>query len=83
MFNVDNHYDLPRDVIQKDILCQLIGRNELVIENYKKLLLILCDEIKIQCASFEIRIKGENLAIAYYNRQTIIVNGVFHEISFL
>ncbi len=83
MFNVDNHYDLPRDVIQKDILCQLIGRNELVIENYKKLLLFLCDEIKIQCASFEIRIKGENLAIAYYNRQTIIVNGVFHEISFL
>lgn len=83
MFNVDNQYDLPRDVVKKDILCQLIGKNELIIENYKKLLLFLSDEIKIQCKTFSICVKGENLVIAYYNRQTIIVKGVFHEISFL
>ena len=83
MFNVDNHLDLPRDVIKKDMLCQLIGRNELVVENYKRLLLFLPDELKIMCASFIIQIKGENLIISYYNNQTIVVNGVFHEISFL
>ncbi|MFR6563155.1 MAG: hypothetical protein ACLUR5_15525 [Eubacterium ventriosum] len=36
MFNVDNDLDMPRDVIHGECLKgQIIGRNEIVIENYK------------------------------------------------
>ena len=31
MFNVDNDLDMPRDVIHGECLCQIIGRNEIVI----------------------------------------------------
>ena len=34
MFNVDDKYDLPRDVVHKDSLIEIIGRNEFVVENY-------------------------------------------------
>lgn len=83
MFNMDNRFDLPRDVIEKEVLCQIIGHNELVIENYKRLLLFLPEELKIQCASYILDIKGEKLIISYYNNESIIVSGVIHEISFL
>lgn len=83
MFNVDDLYDLPRDVTHKEMLCQMIGRTELIVENYKRLLLFLPDEIKIQCASYTMKIKGENLVISYYNNETIIISGVIYEISFL
>ena len=33
MFNVDDKYDLPRDVVHKDSLIEIIGRNEFVVEN--------------------------------------------------
>ena len=35
MFNVDDKYDLPRDVVHKDSLIEIIGRNEFVVENYR------------------------------------------------
>ena len=40
MFNVDNDLDMPRDVIHGECLCQIIGRNEIVIENYKCICLL-------------------------------------------
>lgn len=83
MFNVDNHFDIPRDVTGKEVLCQIIGQNELVVENFKRLLLFLPEEMKIQCASYTLDVKGENLIISYYNNESIIISGNIHEISFL
>lgn len=83
MFNMDNRFDIPRDVLGKEVLCQIIGQKELVVENYKRLLLFLQDEIKIQCASYILDIKGEKLIISYYNNESIVVSGIIHEILFI
>ncbi|MCR5737838.1 MAG: YabP/YqfC family sporulation protein [Eubacterium sp.] len=83
MFQVDNSYDFPRDVIGKEVLCQMIGQKEFIIENYKRLLLFLPEEIKVQCHCYTLTIKGEHLVISYYNNETIILSGCIHEISFL
>ena len=45
MFNVDDKYDLPRDVVHKDSLIEIIGRNEFVVENYRCLKEIKDNEI--------------------------------------
>ena len=37
MFNVDNEYDIPRDVINNECLCQITGRREVIVENYKRI----------------------------------------------
>lgn len=53
MFNVDNDLDMPRDVIHGECLCQIIGRNEIVIENYKCIKSITDTDIEIVCKNIK------------------------------
>ena len=55
MFNVDNDLDMPRDVIHGECLCQIIGRNEIVIENYKCIKSITDTDIEIVCKKYKIK----------------------------
>ena len=76
MFNVDDKYDLPRDVVHKDSLIEIIGRNEFVVENYRCLK-------EIMCKKYNLLIKGEKLNIKYYNSESMVISGVLNEISFI
>ena len=58
MFNVDNDLDMPRDVIHGECLCQIIGRNEIVIENYKCIKSITDTDIEIVCKKYKIKKEG-------------------------
>ena len=82
MYNIDNNYDLPRDVLSKDTLCQLIGRNEIVLENYRCVKSINDKEIEVLCKKYRIIIKGECLYIKYYNNESMVVGGTVYEVSF-
>ena len=83
MFQIDNQFDLPKDVMYGELLGQIVGRNRLIIENYKRLLLFLPNEIKIQCCRDFITITGKQLKISYFNQETIMIEGEIGEISFL
>lgn len=83
MFQVDNALDLPRDVIHRELLGQLVGRKRLIVENYKRLLLFLPEEIKIQCCTCFMTVRGEKLRITYFNQEAMMIEGEIHEISFL
>ena len=83
MFNVDDKYDLPRDVVHKDSLIEIIGRHEFVVENYRCLKEIKDNEILIMCKKYNLLIKGEKLNIKYYNSESMVVSGVLNEISFI
>lgn len=83
MFNVDDKYDLPRDVVHKDSLIEIIGRNEFVVENYRYLKEIKDNEILIMCKKYNLLIKGEKLNIKYYNSESMVISGVLNEISFI
>ena len=81
MFNVDNDLDMPRDVIHGECLCQIIGRNEIVIENYKCIKSITDTDIEIVCKKYKIIINGTGLNIKYYNNQSMAIGGYICEIS--
>ena len=83
MFNVDDKYDLPRDVVHKDSLIEIISRNEFVVENYRCLKEIKDNEILIMCKKYNLLIQGEKLNIKYYNSESMVVSGVLNEISFI
>ena len=83
MFNVDDKYDLPRDVVHKYSLIEIIGRNEFVVENYRWLKEIKDNEILIMCKKYNLLIKGEKLNIKYYNSESMVISGVLNEISFI
>lgn len=83
MFNVDNEYDIPRDVINGESLLQMTGRRELIIENYRCIKSISDNEIEIICKKYNVHIKGIDLMIKYYNCQSMVIGGEIDEISFL
>ena len=83
MYNIDNKYDLPRDVISSDFLCQIIGDKEIVIENYKCIQTISNNLIEIKGFKNNLFIKGNNLTILYYNNYCMKIGGVINEISLL
>lgn len=83
MFNVDNSYDIPRDVTAKECLCQVVGRSEIVLENYRCIKTITDTEIEVICKKYKIHITGANLNIQYYNNESMVIGGCISEISFL
>lgn len=82
MFNVDDEHDLPRDVIKHECLCQITGRSEIVLENYKCIKTITDTEIEVVCKKYKIHVIGMNLLIKYYNNQSMVIGGCINEISF-
>ncbi len=82
MFNVDNEHDLPRDVLNHECLCQMTGRSEITLENYKCVKTITDTEIEVICKKYKIHITGANLLIKYYNNESMVVGGCINEISF-
>ena len=83
MDNLDNKYSLPRDVVNNNFICQIVGRNEILIDNIRKIIYLSTEEISICGHKGGINIKGCNLNIVYYNNQSIIIRGGINEIMFL
>lgn len=83
MYNIDDKYGLPKDVTKKEMLCQLVGRNQLILENYKCIKYITDEEIIVLCHAHSLNIKGKDLCVNYYNNEFMIIGGCLYEISFL
>lgn len=83
MFNVDNQYDIPRDVVNHECLIQMTGKDEIVLENFKCIKTLNEDEIDIACKKYMICIKGTSLFVKFYNCESMVIGGVIDEVSFL
>ncbi|MCI9616943.1 MAG: hypothetical protein HFG31_02950 [Eubacterium sp.] len=83
MFNVDNEYDIPRDVVNHECLMQMTGNSEIVLENFKCIKKLCEEEIEIVCKKYMIKITGTSLCVKFYNCESMIIGGCIHEVSFL
>lgn len=80
--DISNKLELPSDVVLGDSTIDIVGRNSLYIENYKRILLFHEENIVIQCKCYRLKICGRNLKLEYYNDAELKVTGVFDGISF-
>ena len=79
---VTEQLELPRDFVLKDVLISIVGRNELLIENYKGILIYEDSFIKIQAKNCRVEIKGVHLSIVYYTNEEMKITGYFEQISY-
>lgn len=75
--------DLPKDVIYGDVLLRISGNREVIIENYKGILLYTSEEIAIACKAFTIRIYGEQMHIMYFSGCDMKVQGILNRIEYI
>lgn len=83
MYNINDEFGLPKDVTKKELLCQIVGRNQLILENYKCIKCFSDEEIIVLCHTYSLHIKGKDMCINYYNNESMIIGGNLYEISFL
>lgn len=74
--------ELPKDFVLKDVLVTITGRRELLIENYKGILIYEDSFIKIQAKNCRIEITGTHLNIDYYTNEEMKITGFFQQIQY-
>jgi len=72
---------IPRDVVAGEPVITVTGRRNVYIENYKRIISFLDDEIKIQGKTCRIIVQGKRLAIQYYTGDDILISGLIHSVS--
>ena len=79
---VIEHLELPKDFLLGEAIITISGRRELLIENYKGILIYEDSFIKIQAKNCRILIIGRNLRIQYYTNEEMKITGFFEQILY-
>lgn len=80
--HVIEQLELPRDLLTGDALVTITGRRELLIENYRGILIYEDSFIKIQAKNCRILITGKHLSIDYYTNEEMKISGFFQQIEY-
>lgn len=73
---------IPEDLSRHVVLLRALGRESILIENYKGILEYSGECLVVQAADCRVRICGKNLWIAYYNEMEMKVCGCIEEIRY-
>lgn len=73
---------LPKDILLGASIITLVGKNELLIENYKGILDYKEDCILIQGKHERIKVEGRKLVILSYTKEEMKIGGIIREVSY-
>ena len=74
--------ELPRDFLLGEAILTITGRRELLIENYKGILIYEDSFIKIQAKNCRIILTGRKLSIDYYTNEEMKISGYIEQIQY-
>lgn len=74
--------DLPKDVVFGVPVLTVTGMNELYIENYTNIIEYTDSIIRIRIKSGQIKVKGKNLYVEYYNNSDMKMIGRIDSIEY-
>lgn len=74
--------ELPKDLMYGASIVTIIGRREVLIENYKGILEYTEDYIKIQTKNAKLTVYGKQLSIEYYTNEDMKVVGFVKSIEY-
>lgn len=73
---------LPRDVILGDVLLHFTGPYEVVVENFRSLLIYTDTYVKIKAAGCMVVFKGLHLEIETYTEDALKIKGQIRSVEF-
>ncbi|MBQ8279369.1 MAG: YabP/YqfC family sporulation protein [Roseburia sp.] len=74
--------ELPRDFLLGEVILTVTGRRELLIENYKGILIYEDSFIKIQAKNCRLILTGRKLSIDYYTNEEMKISGYIEQIQY-
>ncbi len=79
---MSNALKISEEIISNIPLISLTGNKELIIENYKGIVLYSEDKIKINTHLGIVCVSGENLTLAKVLTEKITITGLINEVSY-
>ena len=73
--------NIPQDVTSGVAIMTVVGRNEIIIENYRGIIEYDDKRIKISTKSGNIELEGERFLIEYYTNDEMKIRGKILEIK--
>ena len=77
-----NSLELPKDLMLGAAILTVTGRREVLIENYRGILIYEDSFIKIQAKNCRIVISGTHLSIEYYTNEEMKITGLIDLIQY-
>lgn len=73
---------LPKDVVLGEVLLSFVGRQAVMVENYRKIILYTDTLVKIQAKNCRINVHGARLTIEYYTVDEMKITGFIQSVEF-
>lgn len=77
-----NQLQLPPDVVCGIVIVTVTGRREVMIENFKGIIVYEDDQIQIQTKDCKLTIFGNHLKVDYYTNEEMKIVGRIHQICY-
>ena len=75
--------ELPNEIVLNLPLITIVGKNKLVVENFKNIVLYSTDIIKINTSSGTLKINGKKLYLKTLNKNKIFIKGIINSTVFI
>ena len=80
--NIVESLELPRDIVYGAVIISAMGRNEVLIENYKGIIDYTREKIRLQTKTCQVIIVGKRLVVAYYTNEEMKITGFIEGILY-
>lgn len=74
--------NLPKDAMLGEVLLSFVGHRQVLIENYRKILLYTDTLIRVNAKNSKVEIEGKRLKIDYYTNDEMKITGLIKSVSF-
>ncbi len=75
--NIVESLELPRDIMYGAVIITAMGRNQVLVENYKGIIEYTREKIRLQTKNCQVTIQGKQLVVEYYTNEEMKITGYY------
>ena len=80
--NIVESLELPVDIMYGAVIVTAMGRNQVLVENYKGIIEYTQEKIRLQTKTCQVTIQGTRLVVEYYTNEEMKITGCIQGILY-
>ncbi len=80
--NIVESLELPVDIMYGAVILTAMGRNQVLVENYKGIIEYTQEKIRLQTKTCQVTIQGKRLLVEYYTNEEMKITGYIQGILY-
>ena len=80
--NIVESLELPIDIMYGAVIITAMGRNQVLVENYKGIIEYTQEKIRLQTKTCQVTIQGKRLIVEYYTNEEMKITGFIEGILY-